>query len=145
MAQPQRDNIFQRTWHDFQNNPEIDLRYRRMSPGRLQFEACILSIQSIVNLLIQPPNFIQQADLQDYSFAIVDIRNFFLFSSNSPVGTQYPFSELIYPLNKAEQHVIAAVGETNVYEIARTENIQMLNEWLRKTLEQIAGLGEPPP
>lgn len=145
MLQPERDNIFQRTWHDLQMHANSGL-YSQMSQGRLIFEACILTIQSVVNIVNTRPAFIiQQADLVDYAYALVDIQNFFRDSSNDHIGTQYPFSKLMYPLDKAAQHLYEAVGETNVYLKERTENIQTFSSWLSKTLEQIAGLGDPPP
>lgn len=145
MSQLQQNNIFTRTWFDLQTNPNNDLRFR-MSLGRLKFEACKLTIQSIVNVLDSVQAWdIQQADLQDYSYALLDIHQCFREFSNAPVGTQYPFSKLISPLNQATQYLGVALGQKNIFAKKRTESIQNFREWLDRILEQIKGLGELPP
>lgn len=141
MSQPQQNNIFQRTWYDLQANPHLT----SVSQERLIFGACILTIQSIVNMLSSSrPWDIQQGDLEDYSFALVDIQKCFRALSTSPAGTQYPFSKLIYPLDQAEQFLGVALGLTNVHARRRTDSIQKFGHWLETTLEQVQGLGEPP-
>jgi hypothetical protein len=142
MSQPQQINIFQRTWHDLQTNPNL----APMSRERLIFEACILTIYSIVSLLAsKSPWDILQEDLADYAYALVDIRQCFRFLSISPVGTQYPFSKLIYPLEQAQQFLGEALGQPKVHAKNRTKNMQQFMYWLEMTLEQVKGLDEPPP
>src|SRR3989442_4983982 len=120
MFQPQ-DNIFRRTWSDLQNS---DLRFR-MSQGRLKFEACKLTIQSIVNVLNSVRAWdIQPVDLQDYSYALLDIHQCFREFSNAPIGTQHSFSKLTYPLNQATQHLGVALGQKSIFATKRTESIQ---------------------
>ena len=141
MFQPQKNNIFRRTWLNLQTNP-ISFR---MSQERLKFEACKLTIQSMVNVLNSVQAWdIQQADLQDYSYALLDVYQCFRIFSTNPVGTQYPFSKLIYPLNQATQYLGVALGQKNNFAKKRTESIQKFNYWLDMILEQMKGLGDPP-
>ena len=145
MLQPQQNNIFTRTWCDLQTDLKNDLRIR-MSPWRLKFEACKLTIQSIVNVLHSVQAWdIEQVSLQDYSYALLDIHQCFREFSNSPVGTQYPFSKLISPLDQVTAYLGVALGQKNIFAKKRTDSIQKFRDGLDKILEQIKGLGELPP
>ena len=141
MSQLQQNNIFKRTRDGLKNS---DSRFQANS-RRFEFESCKLTIQSIVDIVdSQPPYTIEQASLEDFAYALVDINKFFLASRNSPDGPSYPFSKLIGPLNKAAQYVGVAVGQRDNHPQKRTDNIQKLSEALRALLEQIEGFGEPP-
>jgi|SRR5579863_5517387 len=141
MSQPNQNNAYTRKWNDLQINP----RYNGMSQERLKFEACKLAVHSMVNALESIlPWKIQQEDLEDYSYALLDIYRCYREFSNSPVGTKYHFSNLIDPLNQAIQYLGVALGQKNNNAKKRTESIQTLIKKLDMILEQIKGQSDPP-
>lgn len=142
MSQPQQNNIFRRKLYDYQNNPNRS----PMSQERLIFGACILTINYIVSFLgSKRPWVIEQSDLEDYSNALVDIRQCLRWLNTSPVGSQYPFGQLIGPLNQAEQFLGEAIGQSSKYSKERTESIQEFRAKLDMILELVRGADDPPP
>jgi hypothetical protein len=139
--QPDKDNIFRRIWND--------LRADDLSQGSeewIEFEACKLTIQSIVQTLFTTKaSKLQQDDLSDYEEALMDIRICYHNFSVSDLGTQYAFSNIIGPLEKATIYVNGASGIKNYHSITRTRYIQELRKFLVETLDQIEGLGGIPP